>query len=252
MAVAAHARVRRQAARRVRQPRLDDAGAELVAQVEREVRQAHAVRERAGAAHGVGRAARALAVVLGVAPELERHGDDLAPSRAVSSAATALSTPPLIATSVRSVAARSRRRARGRGAERAVQRVGGEVGRVELADAQPAELGGDRRAVDAGRLQQRRACDELDRRARRGDRRAAARGLESGVADPVVLDRDRRWTRSPHAAPPATPECPPGGSCARPRGLAQVFCESLVRHSQSSMRVSLSGRDPFHPMMGAQ
>jgi hypothetical protein len=58
--------------------RLDDAGAELLAQVEREVRQAHAVRHGAGQAHGVRRAARRLGVIVRIGPQLERHGDRLA------------------------------------------------------------------------------------------------------------------------------------------------------------------------------
>ena len=140
----------------------------------------------------------------------------------------------------------------GGGAERAVQRVGGEVGRVELADAQAAELGGDRGAVDAGRLQQRRTLDELDRRARRGDRRAAAGGLESGVADPVLLDRHAQVDEVAAGRSAGHAGVPAGGLVRTPAGVTQVFCKSLVRHSQSSMRVSLSGRGSFHPMMGAQ
>ena len=50
-----------------------------------------------------------------------------------SSAATAESTPPLIATSVRPGSAGERRAGAGGGAERAVQRVGDQVGGVELA-----------------------------------------------------------------------------------------------------------------------
>src|SRR3712207_7161961 len=56
--VAAHARVGREARGVVAQPRLDDARAELVAQVEREVGHAHPVRERARRPHRAGRADR--------------------------------------------------------------------------------------------------------------------------------------------------------------------------------------------------
>ena len=94
------------------QPRLDDPGPELVAQVQREVREAELVGERARAAHRGGRAARALAVVVGVRPQLERHRRRPRRRRAPSSAATALSTPPHIATSVRPGPARSAPRAR--------------------------------------------------------------------------------------------------------------------------------------------
>ena len=112
----------------------DDPGAELVAQVEREVREAEVVGDAPGAAHGGRAAARALAVVAGLGPQLERHGDDLgAGPRALSSAATALSTPPDIATSVRPGSRRDLAVGAHGAAERAVQRVGGEVGGVQLA-----------------------------------------------------------------------------------------------------------------------
>ena len=74
VAVAAHAGVGRQAGGVLGQPGLHHAGAELGAQVEAEVRQAHPVRDGARDAHCVGRAARALGVVLGVAPQLDGDG----------------------------------------------------------------------------------------------------------------------------------------------------------------------------------
>ena len=55
--VAAHARVRGLPRRVAGQERVDDARPELRPQVQREVRQAHAVRDRAREPHGVGRAA---------------------------------------------------------------------------------------------------------------------------------------------------------------------------------------------------
>ena len=78
VAVAADARVRRLPRRVAGQERVDDAGPERLAQVERQVRQPHPVRERAGDPHGVGRAARRLGVVLRVRPQLERHRHRLA------------------------------------------------------------------------------------------------------------------------------------------------------------------------------
>jgi len=43
-----------------------------------------------------------------------------------------------------------------------------------------------------------------------------------------------------------------GGNVPTPAGIRQVLGKSLVRHSQPSMRESLSGPGPFHPMMGTQ
>ena len=148
--------------------------------------------------------------------------------------------------------ARAARRPAARRAERAVQRVGRQVGGVELAGAQPAELGGDRRAAHARRLEERRAAHELDRGARGGDRRPAARGLEPGVGDPVAVDRDRRCTRSPQAAPPAAPECDPAGTCPRPQGLLRCSANrsSGIRNQVCANPSQAPG--PFHPMMGTQ
>src|ERR1700679_1191637 len=54
------------------QPAIYHAGAELLAQVDREVREAHAMGDIARGAHRLRRAAAALAVVLRVSPPLER------------------------------------------------------------------------------------------------------------------------------------------------------------------------------------
>ena len=57
------------------EPTVDDAGSELGAQVDREMRHAELVGELARAADGLCRTAAELAVVVGVRPQLERHGD---------------------------------------------------------------------------------------------------------------------------------------------------------------------------------
>ena len=119
------------------------------------MRHAQAVRQLARAPHRLRRAAAELAVVLGVRPQFERHADGLLASlrheqrghRAVDAAAHRNERP-------------SRRRrehralARG-GSQRPVQRVGRELGRVALCEAQPAELLGDLLGADARRVQQR-------------------------------------------------------------------------------------------------
>ena len=79
-AVAADARVRRLAGRVAADERADDRAAELLAQVERDVRQPERVAGRARREHGFGRAAGALAVgPFGVEPEPERHADRVRP-----------------------------------------------------------------------------------------------------------------------------------------------------------------------------
>jgi hypothetical protein len=77
VAVAAYARIGRQAGAVIGEPAVDDAGAKLGAQIDREMGHAKPMRELARAAHGLRGAAARLAVVLGVGPELERDGDGL-------------------------------------------------------------------------------------------------------------------------------------------------------------------------------
>jgi hypothetical protein len=79
LTVAAHARVRRAARCVAVQEAVDDLSPEALAQVERDVRDAHAVGEVASAAHRLGRAAALLTVGAGIRPELEGDRDDLVP-----------------------------------------------------------------------------------------------------------------------------------------------------------------------------
>ena len=107
---------------------VDHGLAEALAEVEREVRNAHPVRERAGAGHRLRRAAALLAVGGGIRPQLERHGHHVLAGVEGQLAAAALSTPPLMATSVRRAFAREPSRAVARGhPERSVKRVGREL-----------------------------------------------------------------------------------------------------------------------------
>ena len=152
------------------------------------------------------------------------------PSRAASSAATALSTPPDIATSVRFGAACERAAGADRRAERAVHRVRDEIGGVQLAGAQAAERGRDLRGADARGVEQPGALDELDGGAARGEHRPAARGLEAGRAHALTVDGEREAHEI--AAGAAA-----GRAVRRPRHLAttaararQVILEALVGH----------------------
>jgi hypothetical protein len=147
--------------------RRHDPGAELLAQVDGEVRQPHLMGERAGAAHGRGRAARPLGAVVAVGPQLQRHADGLpAPSAqqrghgAVDSAAHgdegALRCR--IQPGVRP----------DRGTEGTVQGVGGQLGGVALGGTEAPELGGDRVRPYASGVEDALAAHKRDRGAAGG------------------------------------------------------------------------------------
>ena len=119
-----------------------------------------------------------------------------------------------------------------RRAERARERVGGQLGGVELARAQAAERGGDRVRADA------RGVEHAPRRARARRRRCPPRRRRRS---PTPRSRRRprgrpatatpMRTRSPHAAPPAAPSW--RGDAAAADRMAQVLLEALVGHPAS-------------------
>ncbi len=174
------------------EPRLDDAGAELGAQVDRQVRQPELVGERAGAADGLGRAAAEAGVVGGIGPQLERDAD-----RFLAGVAYEQRRDGRV-----HAAAHRHERAGGRvceaglracgGAERAVQRVGGELGGVALGRAEAAELGGDLLGTDARGVQQGAVAQQRDHGAAGRDRGAAAGGVEACVGQPPVRVERKR------------------------------------------------------------
>ena len=218
-AVAAHARVRRQAGGVVGHPRVDDARAELVAQVERQVRQAHAVRERAGRADGA---------------DAEQH--ERSPSFSGRATARASRRRPRrrparrAAPRPRCRRRRTSRRACGRRAARAAptrataapsapaQRVGGEVGGVELARAQAAERGGD---VARCRGARRRgpAAPRTSSTAALAAASAAPQPAASKPASATLPPATRRRCgRGRRRRRPRPRRAPPGGAWPRPRG----------------------------------
>ena len=233
MAVAAHAGVGRQPGGVLVEPRRHDARAELVAQVEREVRQAHAVRERARDAHGVRRAARRLGVVLRVGPQLERDRDDVAARAGAQQRRDGGVHPAAHGDERAPRVARQRRVGAGGGAERAVQRVGGQLGGVQLARREPAELGGDLVRADARGVEQARALDERDRGGAGGRHRAAARGLEAGCGDAPALDPqgDRDEVAADSAA--GGSDGAAGGPDALPLRKLKMLGEAFGAHAPS-------------------
>ena len=208
----------------VGEERRHDARGERGAQVEREVRHAHPVRDGAREPHGVRGAARRLGVVGRVAPQLERDRDRLAPG-ALDEQRRDRGVHPAAHRDER--AARDRRRApvagaasrrrrgpprRDGGAERDVERVRRQLGRVQLARREPAQLGRHLARADPRGVEHGRRREQLHGRGARRDRGAAAGRLEAGAGDPVAVERRSSRTRSPQAAPPAAPENDAGGT----------------------------------------
>ena len=128
---------------------------------------------------------------------------------------------------------RQRRAGARGGAERAVQRVGGQLGGVQLAGREPAELGGDRVRADARGVEQARALDERDRGRAGGGRGAAARGLEAGRGDAAALDpqRDRDEVAAGGAA--GGSDGGAGGLDALPLRKLKMLGEAFGAHAPS-------------------
>ena len=160
-------------------------------QIDREVRNPHRVRERARLCDRRGRAAAALGVVLGIGPQLERHRDRGAALRALQRRNRAVDAAAHRHERAATGSGRQRACSRTAAAERPRQRVGGELGGVQLARAQPAELGGDLGGPDPSGLEQRPAAHERDGGAPGGGRCATARRLEARVGYGFAVDADR-------------------------------------------------------------
>ncbi len=219
--VAPHAWVRRAPLLVLRQEVLDDGVREPVLHVERDVRKAHRVRERAGADDRLRRAAALGAVHPLIGPQLERHGHDLVPGPAGEQrgggTVHAPAHPDQHAVRRRidaDVLACPRLR------QAAVQRVCGEIGRVALAGREPAELGHDPLRADPRRLEQGRILGEQRARAGGRERRAAALGVEGDLGHPAGVGPDR----DPHQV-----------AAHMPAGAAD---ERAVGHRPAAMRLT--------------
>ncbi len=212
--------------------RRDDAGAELGAQVEREVRQAHPVRERTRVADRLRRAAGALAVVLLVGPQLERDGDRVAAvaagqqrdDRAVD-AAGHRHQRPLLARGRRQRGLRADRRP-----ERPRERVGDQLGGVELAGGEPAELPGEVVGAESRGVEQLHpsTSSAVALSAATVAPQASASQPTTPTRRPSASSASESRTTSPHSLVPATPSAAPAG--ARPaRGGEVRWCSNSSR-----------------------
>jgi hypothetical protein len=191
-AVAAHARVGGAAGLVLGQEVVHHRAAELVAQVEGEVGNAHALGEAPGPDHGLGRAAALLAVRGGVGPQLEGHGHhlvagverELRGGGAVHSSAHRHKRPSRARTHFRGTVARG-------GPQGPVQGVGGQLGGVALGRHEAAEGGGHVIRRHERGAKEWRALDQLDGGAGGRPSGSAARRLEPGLHHPVAFDADR-------------------------------------------------------------
>ena len=233
LAVADHARVRGAPGAIAGDELVDDPGAEVGLQVEREVGHVQRVRQPPGAEHRQRRAAAPGCVGALVGPQLERHRDHLRPALAlaqrrdcgVDAAAEGHQHP---------LAPRGRRcqpgaRA-GRGGERAVQRVGGQIRGVPALGPEPTELRRDRVGADPGRVEDVGVVRELGgRRCRRGGGRAAL-GVEAHAGDRPVSHLEREADQVAAGGAARSPVEPARERRRAPARVAQVVLEGLGVH----------------------
>src|SRR3954469_17060270 len=133
-AVAAHARVRRAAGLVPGDEVVDDLAPKLVAQVERDVRNPHAVSESARTRDGLQRATALSAVPARVRPKLERDSDDvvagierhLSSNRRIDATRHRDQRSPATRSTLTATIAVNVARVLRDGPERAVERVGGQ------------------------------------------------------------------------------------------------------------------------------
>ena len=175
--------------------RADDPPAEDVLEVERQVRNAELVRDRARAEHGRGRAAAACRVGVAVRPQLQRHRDHLRPALALAQRrdgrVDAAAERDEHALARRAAAPRARRPSRRRRpAPGAVRRRrarprGDPGGRCPPSTAAMSSVPSSAASSTVASLGQ------LGDRRTRGARGRAALGVEADPLDPVRVEGDR-------------------------------------------------------------
>ncbi len=222
------------------------------------MRHADRVGDRAGAEHGLRRAARLGAVGVGIGPELQGDADHLGPALALEQGGDGA-----VDAARHGDEDASRRRVGealgggGGAGQGAVQGVGRELGGVSLGRGQAADLGVDLLDADAGGDEDGLAVDHLGRGGRGGAHRPAALGVEAGGGDPPVLDpqRDPREVAAGGAPGGAGEGALRGGPATRL--VAQIVLEELRIHTArvrgASRRAGRAGdRSPSGAQMTAQ
>ena len=232
VAVAGHARVGGLPRRVAGQERVHDARPELRPQVQREVREAHAVRDHPREPDRVGAAAGRGGVVLLVAPELERHRDGVLAQQmrghgGVHAAAHRHQHAPVVHRHVG---------ATGRGAERAMERVGGQIGGVQLSGRQPAQFLRDRGRAHARGVEEVLALDQVHGRGAGGGQRAATVGVEARLHDAIAGDHHRHADQVAAQRAPGVAVKAPGTQSAAPVGRGEMLFKAFAVHDRLSLR----------------
>ena len=161
----------------------------------------------------------------------------VSPPRPHSSAATALSTPPLMATSVRpGVGSESRVGANG-GAEGAVQGIRGELGGVMLGRAQAAELGGDRLRPDSSAVEDGPPAHQRHRGASGGESRPAPARVEGRRDHALCLHGHRQAHQVPARRAARRAAVPARGLRAPADRVVQVRLEGARLHRSESREI---------------
>ena len=198
------------------------------------------MRDRAGEPDGVGRAAGRLGVVLLVAPELHRDRDGVAPRARPAAPATAESTPPLIATSVRpdsgaTAAVRDaapRARCSASAARSAACSLPGESPPSSAAISRVPT-----RAASSSSSPQTSVTAALPAAVSAPQPEASKRGLDDAIAVHAHGDADQiPADRAPGMAVEA-----PGKHDAAPHGRGEVFSEALAVHGPPSLGGAVVG-----------
>ncbi len=233
LAVADHTGVRRPPRLVAAQEPVDDGGPKRVLQVERQVGQAETMGKRSSADHRLRRAAAARPVVVPIRPQLQGHRHHLGAAPALEQRRDC-GVDPAAHRHQHAVSARRRIRQalarRGRGTERAVKSVRGQLSGMAALRRESAKLGGDLGRPDPRRIQHAGALGQLgDRRAGRV-RRCAALGVEARRDHATALDGERDPDQVAARGPAGGAAERAAGRRPPPRVIAQVVLERLEAH----------------------